>query len=303
MNQRILISTSSFSKNDPRPLKRLEQEGLNVQLNPYQRTLTKKEVLQLIPGVTGLIAGLEPLDGEVLNQSNLKVISRCGAGMSNVDLEEAKRLGIKVYNTPDAPTEAVAELTVAAMLNLLRSFPQMNETMRRGEWNKISGFQLHGKTVLMIGFGRIGRRVAQLLQPFGIFLLIVDPLLKQNQIPDGAKLMPLMNALPLADMITIHSSGDECILTQKEFMLIKTGAYLLNAARGNVIEKSSLLRALNEKKLSGVWMDAFWDEPYKGELANFSNVLLTPHIGSFTAECRSQMEMEAVENLIAGLKA
>lgn len=303
MTQRILISTSSFAKSDPRPLTRLQQEGFDIQFNPYHRTLTKAEVLELVSGVSGLIAGLEPLDADILRRSQLKIISRCGAGLSNVDLTEAKKLGIKVFSTPDAPTEAVAELTLAAMLNLLRSIMPMDAAMRRGEWKKISGGQLQGKTVLIIGFGRIGRRLAELLVPFKIKLLIVDPVINKAQIPVGGSILSLTEALPLADVITLHCSGEDVVLTEHMFDLIKRGAYLLNAARGGLIDQAGLIRALQERRLAGVWLDTFWEEPYQGELTKFPEVLLTPHVGSMTQECRSRMEMEAVENLISGFNS
>ena len=123
MSQKVLITTSSFASNNKRPLEELYQAGFKVLNNPYGRKVTKDELLNLLPGVTGLIAGLETLDKEVMQQSSLKVISRCGSGLSNVDLKAAKDLDIKVCNTPDAPTSAVAELTLGAMLSLIRMVP------------------------------------------------------------------------------------------------------------------------------------------------------------------------------------
>lgn len=253
--------------------------------------------MQLLPGIVGLIAGVEPIDADVLSRSELKVISRCGTGLSNVDLEAAKKLGIAVCNTPDAPTQAVAELTVACMLNSLRKIPQMNQEMQEGHWNKQSGFQLQGKTVVIVGLGRIGRRVAQLLKPFHVRLIGVDPFLSGAE--EGIELLTLEEALPWADIITLHSNGKDCLLSDREFALMKKGVFLLNSARGTLIDEEALIKAVKEARLGGVWLDTFNQEPYSGELTKFSCVTLTPHIGSYTLECRKAMELEAVENLIS----
>ena len=299
MKEKVLVSTSTFADLDASPLQRLKQSGFDVTLNPHKRKLTKQELLALLPGITGLIAGLETLDYEVMSQSDLKVISRCGAGLSNVDLEAAKKLGVKVRSTPDAPTHAVAEFTVACLLNLLRMVPQMNEDLHKGKWNKQIGLQLSGKTVLIIGFGRIGRRVAQLLSSFNVRIIIVDPLL--NRIDHPFELLPLDEALALADIIALHCSGEACLLSYREFDLMKQGVFLLNAARGGVMNEKALKKYLDDGKVAGVWLDTFEEEPYTGELSSYSQVLLTPHVGSYTKECRKEMESQAVENLITAL--
>jgi D-3-phosphoglycerate dehydrogenase len=160
MNEKILIGPSSFAALNYTPKQKLIDAGLQVIDNPFKRKLTKEELIKLLPGVIGVIAGLEPLDREVMEKSDLKVISRCGSGMSNVDEEAAQDLGVKVYSTPEAPVKAVAELTIGAMLSLLRSIPHMNDDLHAGGWSKKIGTQLHGKIVAIIGYGRIGSYVA-----------------------------------------------------------------------------------------------------------------------------------------------
>ena len=173
---RVLIGVSSFAEADDRPLGRLRSAGLEVTANPFGRRLTGPELSELMESdVVGLIAGLEPLSRDVLAGSQLRVVSRVGAGLSNVDLEAARELGIDVRSTPDAPTEAVAELTLGAALALLRGLPAMNAAMHDGRWERHLGTQLGGKTVVIAGFGRVGRRVAELLGPFGVHVLVVDP--------------------------------------------------------------------------------------------------------------------------------
>jgi len=297
---KVLIGPSSFGELDRAPLDRLIEVGCEVIDNPFKRKLAKEELTKLLEGgVTGLIAGLEPLDREVLQKSRLKVISRCGSGLSNVDLAAASELGIEVCTTPSGPTAAVAELTLGAMLSLLRMVPQMDRDLHEGKWTKKIGLQLEGKTIVIIGFGRIGRHLASLLTPFKTRMLAVDPHLSEPVA--GVPLVSLEEALPQADVLTLHCSGETCLLGKKEFALLKPGAFVMNAARGGLIDEAALLNGLEQKTIAGAWLDTFEMEPYSGPLTRYPQVILTPHIGSYTSECRRRMEFEAVENLIATL--
>lgn len=296
--EKVLIGPSSFADIDKSPMERLIKEGYEVINNPFKRRLTKPELLDLLKkGVTGIIAGLEPLDSDALRNSTLKVISRCGTGLSNVDLVTAKELGIKVYFTPDAATDAVAELTVGVLLSMLRMVPQMDRDLHDGKWNKRIGGQLKGKTVAIIGFGRIGRMVANLLTAFGARIIAVDPNVNENT--EASELMPLDKALEQADIITIHSSGENTLIGNREFKLIKEGVFLLNAARGPAVDEKALIQALEDDRVKAAWLDTFETEPYAGPLTKYPQVILTPHVGSYTLECRRFMEMEAVNNLIS----
>ena len=221
--------------------------------------------------------------------------------MSNVDRAAAKELGIAVCSTPNGPTAAVAELTLGALLSLLRMIPFMDQALRSGEWSKKIGSQLEGKTVAVVGFGRIGRRVAELLAPFKVKLLVVDPYLPDDAVCDFVKL-PLAEALPQADIVTLHSSGEDCLIGEREFGLMKAGIFLLNVARGELISETALVKSLEDGKVAGAWLDTFAEEPYAGPLCKFRNVVLTPHVGSYTLECRKQMETDAVDNLLNALQ-
>ena len=301
IDEKVLLGPSTFAELDHAPLERLIEAGCSVIENPFKRKLTKSELLNLLSdNVTGLIAGLEPLDREVMEKTNLGVISRCGSGMANVDLDAARELGIKVFSVPYGPTSAVAELTIGALLSLLRMIPLMDRCMREGKWNKRIGTQLEGKTIVIIGFGRIGSRLAEFLFPFKTEILIVDPLLKSSK--EKCRVLTLDEALPQADIITLHASDEPRILGRKEFSLIKPGAFLLNAARGGLIDEDALVKSLEGGIIRGAWIDTFSQEPYSGPLAQFEQVILTPHIGSYTFECRRSMEMESVENLLSGFR-
>lgn len=296
---RVLIGPSAFGVVDDAPIQRLRDAGFDVVRNPFGRKLSEQELLRLLPGVSGLIAGLEALGESVLERSELRVISRCGAGTSNVDLRAAQRLGIVVRNTPDAPTTAVAELTVAAMLALLRQLVPMNDALHGGRWARVAGAQLEGKAVVVVGLGRIGRRVAALLLAFGARVIAVDPGI--DSVDPPVERATLADALPLADLVTLHASGDDVILGPPQLSMMKRGAFVLNCGRGGLLDELALCQALDSGHVAGAWVDAFRDEPYSGPLTRYAQVLLTPHVGSFTAECRRRMEMEAVDNLLDAL--
>ncbi len=302
MTECILIGPSSFGEHDPAPLERLAESGYEIIDNPFKRRLTRSEVIELLkPNVVGLLAGLEPLDAEVLRGSHLKVLSRVGSGMTNVDLDAARELGISVHSTPSGPTEAVAELTVGALLSLMRMIPQMDADLHCGRWTKRIGRQLAGKTVAIVGYGRIGRRVADLLSPFRVRIIVIDPAASTDEGPAFER-MTLEEALPIADVVTLHCSGEKLLLRKSELSRLKHGAVLLNAARGGLVDQTAIVKALESGRLSGAWLDTFDQEPYAGALASCPNALLTPHVGSYTEECRLQMETEAVENLLRALK-
>lgn len=301
MDKYILIGPSSFAERNRAPLDNLTASGFGVIENPYKRRLTRDELVELLkPNVVGLLAGLEPLDAEVLRASKLKVVSRVGSGTSNVDLQAARSLGIAVHSTPSGPTEAVAELTLGSLLSLLRMIPEMDADLHAGRWVKRIGYQLQGKTVAIVGFGRIGRRVAELMKPFGVRLIVVDPALTATSILPY-ELMTLDEALPLADVVTLHCSGEQMLLTEERLRHLKAGCVLLNPARGGLVDETALIELLRAGHVAGAWFDTFEHEPYSGPLTQLRNVVLTPHVGSYTEECRLQMENEAVENLLRGL--
>jgi D-3-phosphoglycerate dehydrogenase len=304
---RILIGPSSFAAVDPAPLERLRAAGFEVVVNPYGRKLSERELRDLLapsaaegrPGVVGLVAGLEALTRDVLEHSELRAIVRSGAGVSNVDLEAAASLGIRVSNTPDAPTTAVAELTLGAMLALLRHIAGMNARLHDGQWSRTVGGQLEGRTVAVIGYGRIGRRVAELVQAFRARVMVVDPHVRAVDAPFAH--VRLDEALGQADIATVHAAGDATIVGASELARVKRGLLLLNAGRGGLIDEAALRAALDAGIVAGAWLDTFEEEPYSGPLCGYPQVLLTPHIGSLTAECRRRMDAEAVDNLLAAL--
>jgi len=297
----VFISTSSFAKYDSAPLRLLEDAGMDLHLNPYGRKLTPDECLHLYGDIDGLIAGTEALNAVVLNSAgNLKVISRCGVGMDNVDLEAARQRGIQVFNTPDAPTLAVAELTVGLILALLRRVPLMDRDIRGSKWQKRMGNLLCGKKVGIIGFGRIGKKVAEMVVGLGAQVVYCDPAVDKA----GYTSLSLAELLSQSDIVSLHLSGgvgDKPLLGAKELRQMRKGSWLINCARGGVVDEDALCQVLKEGHLAGAALDVFGEEPYHGTLAKLDNVILTPHIGSYAIEARVEMEIQAAKNLIRGL--
>jgi len=302
LSQDILITTSTFGVVDSTPITTLEEAGYRVRRNPFGRRLTRDEILETLGDerIVGLLAGLEPLDREVLARSYLKAISRVGSGMANVDQDAAQEFGIKVDRTPDGPTSAVAELTLGAALSLLREIPALDRDLHQGRWVKRTGSQIEGRTVLIVGYGRIGARVAQLVSAFGASVIVADPFLTEAEVP--FPLVSLEDGLPDADVISIHASGGDCLLDEGDLPRMKQGVLILNASRGGVVAERAILKGLERGVVAGAWLDVFLDEPYLGPLAGHPRVLLTPHVGSYTSECRRSMEREAVKNLLAALR-
>jgi len=300
---KILISTSSFGKDDITPLEYCRQ-GNEVILNPFGRKLTSDELIELASEVDGIIAGTEYIDKTVLEKlPKLKVISRCGVGMDNIDLDTAAELGVKVYNTADAPTLAVAELTVGLMLALLRRITLSDHGLRNSIWNKHMGSLLSGKNVGIIGFGRIGKKVAELLLPFRVNIAYYDIAPQDVKFP--CQLRPLEELLSWADIITLHCStshGAKTIIGKEELKQMKKGAYLINTSRGGLVDEEALYLSLKEGHLSAAALDVYEKEPYTGPLRELENIILTPHVGSYAKESRIEMEMQAVRNLLEGLK-
>lgn len=300
----LVISTSSFDIEHNPPLQQLLQKGARIVTNPHKRKLTEDEIIALLQdGATGLIAGIEPLTERVFQAvPQLKVISRCGAGLDSVDLTAAQRHGIAVLNTPEAPAQAVAELTMGFILSLLRQISAIDRAVRNGEWPRTQGRLLAAQTVGIVGLGHIGRRVARLCQAFEATVIAHDPY--ATQVPEGVDLMPLEQLLASADIVTLHlpySSATHHLLGAKAFAAMKPEAIVINAARGGLVDESALVDALTSGKVSAAALDVFEQEPYQGALLGINNVTVTSHIGSLARESRQRMEIEAAENLLQGL--
>lgn len=304
MNRTVLITTSTFDLANFRDIDLLKLANIDIVLNPFGRRLTTAEVAGLLTSnVIGIIAGLEPLNAAVLESAtSLKVIARCGTGLDSVDLKIAEKLGITVFNTPDAPTLAVAELTLGHTLSLLRHISESDRQIRSGEWSGIMGSLLYGKTVGIIGYGRIGKSVEKLFTAFGAKVIVSD-LVKLDYLQ--VKQVELDELFALSDIISLHVPyGDQShhIINSEALRKMKPSTLLINVSRGGLIDEDALFQALESRTILGAALDCFETEPYSGSLLKLANVQVTAHMGSYARETRVQMEIDASTALINGLK-
>lgn len=277
----------------------------------YCRMLTSDEIYQLAKGCTGIVAGIEKVYDQNFFQKfpEIRCLSRTGAGIDNIDLDAAKDRKVIVRNCPDAVMEAASELSIGMILSLLRKIPTANKEVKEGKWNQFHGNLLMGETVGIVGMGRIGKRVAVLLKPFGCKILGND------LVPDTE--WSSQNFVELVDKRVLYANSDiicfhPSMLPQNLHMVddraissMKNGVLIVNLSRGPIIDETSLLKFLKNGKVAGAALDVFETEPYKGQLTKMENVILTPHIGGSTHESRYKMQMRALDNLeeeLANLK-
>jgi D-3-phosphoglycerate dehydrogenase / 2-oxoglutarate reductase len=225
--------------------------------------------------------------------------------MDTVDIQFANERGIVVVNTPDGPTRAVAELTLGMTLSILRRIPQADSAIKKRTWEKQTGNLLFGKTIGVIGLGRIGRMVSEMFRALGNDVIGYDLFPDETWAKKHSVNLAEMEAvLAKADIVSIHTPAplnSKPIISSSEFNLMKKGAFLINISRGNVVDEQALHQKLDSNYLAGAAIDVFSKEPYKGPLCDLDNVILTPHIGSYAAEGKLQMEIDAVNNLIHAL--
>jgi D-3-phosphoglycerate dehydrogenase len=288
--QTILISSRSFSR-DTNNLP-LDKDLLWV-YTPKGKKLNETELLKYTnKDIIGIVAGTEQITKTIIDACpNLKVISRYGGGLDNIDTAYAKKKKIKVYSTTSQST-AVAEFTVALMFSLLRKIPQMYGYC----WNQMMGNLLAGKTIGIIGFGHIGSKVVDMLDNFNVRFLIYDPRYKFDT---------LHEVLTKSDIITLHvplTAKTEHMISKEQFAKMKPTALLINTSRGKVVDERALVKAITKKEIAGAALDVYEKEPCGWRLMELDNVITMPHIASYTYETRQQMEKETIDNLIEGLK-
>lgn len=241
------------------------------------------------------------VDNDYIDKAkNLKLIIRAGSGMDNiVDIDYCIKKGIKVENIPDASSIAVAELVFAHMLAIARNVVYCDSTIKKCEWRKkeLIGFELYGKTLGIIGLGRIGKAVAERAKAFGMDILVYDPFVRNSEY----ELVELSQLLTKSDIITLHvplNGSTKNMIGKNEFGLMKNGVVIINTSRGGVINEDELLKNLKNRKLSFAGLDVFREEPLgNSSLRKLDNVILTPHIGSQTVETKRRIEKSIIEKI------
>lgn len=303
---RILITTYPFGECGKKPLKILESSGSEVVNNPLKRRLKASEIPDLIRNFDIIIAGTENYPINALENSKVKAICRVGIGLDNVPLKYCKQKGITVTYTPDAPSQGVAELTLANIINLSRMILKSDRSVREGIWNRYLGLLLEEMTIGLVGLGRIGSRVANLLQPFNANIMATE-IVDKSEIANkyNIKLADKRTLFQQCDLVSLHIPSNKAnyqYINRESLSWMKTGSFLINSARGPLVEEDALYDALLQNHLAGAALDVFSSEPYEGKLLKLDNVIFTAHMGASAHKSRYLMELGAADDCINIIK-
>lgn len=293
----------------------LQDVGKNILANEAQivdrKGISSEELKKEIKEFDAIIVrSATKVTKEIIEAAeNLKVIGRCGVGVDNIDIKAAEKRGITVVNAPSATTTAVAELTLGMIFSLAREIPRADASMKRGEWIKkeFMGAELYGKTLGVIGYGRIGSTVGQMAAAVGMRILACDPF----RIPEdiqiiGGELLMMDEIVEKSDFITIHTPLTEKtkgMINADAISRMKEGVYIICSARGGLIDEPALLNALNSGKVAGAALDVFSVEPpVNRDLVNHLKVIATPHIAGQTRAAQQRASVDISKEVLAALK-
>tara|TARA_X000001316_G_C917909_1_gene32082 strand:+ start:101 stop:1093 length:993 start_codon:yes stop_codon:yes gene_type:complete len=303
VNQSLIITTVPFGEASATPLTLLEGSRADFTINPLGRKLQPSEVADIIGDHDIVIAGTEPITADVMARCrNLKAICRVGIGLDSVDLLTARDRGIAISYTPDAPSPAVAELTLGLMIDAARGICQVDAGMRQGKWARHMGRRLDLCTIGIFGTGRIGTRVVRHVKgAFPNARILASDLLPNDDLNGQVEWSDLETILRECDIVSLHvplTPETLNLIAAPQIATMKENAILINTARGGIINENALAHALRNGIIAGAAVDVFETEPYTGELTSVPNVILTCHMGSMTRDCRAQMEIEAAQEAL-----
>jgi D-3-phosphoglycerate dehydrogenase len=298
---KVLVTPRSLTRETHPAIERLKNEGFKVVTSSPGKRPTEEELLKLLPGCNAYLAGVEPIKKNVLEKAHdLKVISRNGVGIDNIDLEAAETLGIKIETTPGANSRGVAELTVGLLFSLLRSIPTVNTALKNSEWKRIRGKEIDKKSFGIIGCGHIGKFVATMLGGLGMKVLGYDVTPDRAFVKDYFSWVSFEEVIANSDIISLHCPPTESpIINSDTIHHMKDGVYIINTARPELVEEEQLLKAIDKKKVAGFASDVLTEETGKAsDLLFHPNVIATPHIGGYTEESIYRAADEAVANIL-----
>ncbi|WP_425058876.1 Hydroxypyruvate reductase [Sporomusa carbonis] len=301
----VILTTPRSFAGCKKALELLQQAGHEVRVQKPEKPYAAKELCSVIQGVDAIIAGLDEINSEVIQAGSptLKIIARNGAGYNNVDIEAARRHNVVVTVTPGANSIAVCELAFALMIGLSRKIHVMDAYIRDGQWTRVPGVELFGKTVGVIGTGAIGSELIKRCVAFGMKVLAYDLYPNQGLIDNyGVKYTELEQIYQESDYLSLHlpsSAQTQGMINADVISRMKKGACLINTARGDLIDENALFAALESGHLGGAGLDAFVHEPFTDErFFKLSNVIMTPHSGSYTAESVERTLVAAAEEVL-----
>ncbi|MBP1157014.1 MULTISPECIES: phosphoglycerate dehydrogenase [unclassified Paenibacillus] len=310
MSVQILSTSPSFGFYSRRPVELLRNEGYGLEFLPQGEKATEDLIGKYIAEKDALIAGVEPITAQVLEKANrLKIIAKHGVGVDNIDLEYARHKGIYVTNAPGTNSHAVADLTFALLLGLARQIPVTDLRVKEGEWPRVVGTELWGKTIGIIGLGQIGKLVARRAKGFDMRILAYD-VYSDHEYADqhGITFVSLDTLLEQSDFVSIHiphTEQTQNLIGTSELKRMKKSALICNLSRGGIINEKALYDALVQEDIAGAGLDVFDQEPPSKAhpLLQLPNVIATPHMGAYTNESLERVGMITAHNIIKTMRS
>lgn len=300
-----MLCATPFRKHPGEAAALLQEAGCELIESPEQRPLTADELISALSDAVGVIAGNDHFTADVIAAARrLRVISRWGIGVDAVDVSAATRHGVVVTNTPRLTADGVADLTFGLIMALARRIPEANRLVHAGGWGDVEGVNVWQKCLGIVGFGAIGQAVARRARGFDMRVLAYD--VRRDEVTASGlatDYVPLDELLREADFVSIHASLTEQsrgMIGARELALMKPGAFLINAARGAIVDENAVVQALRENRIAGAALDVHWEEPLPRNhpLMTLDNCILTPHIGSHTIETARAVNAAAAQNLL-----
>lgn len=300
----ILITSRSFGQVSDEPLKILTDAGFNVQF--YNKEFDEMEFREKLQNCYALIIGAHKLTEEAIKGApKLKIVSKHGAGLDNIDLNITNKYGIKVTNVPAVNANAVADLAFSLILDVARKTSYAANNVKAGKWERVIGVDVYGKNISIIGFGEIGKNVARRAKGFSMNVFVYDPFIKElpDEFRDDAIIVSLDEALQKSDFLTIHiplNDKTRNLIDENKLKQMKKGSILINTSRGGIVNEEDLYKSLVEGHLAGAGLDVLEQEPINKDnlLLSLSQVTITPHMGMYSYESINAVSTIAANNVI-----
>jgi D-3-phosphoglycerate dehydrogenase / 2-oxoglutarate reductase len=297
----VAITPRSFRSTPGPHIDLLRATGLETRYPEQERPLTEDEMVELVEGCAGLVVGVDPVSRRVLEAGPLRAVVKYGSGTDNIDLAAADVLGVDVSSTPGANARSVAELVIGLLLALARHIAFHDRRVREGAWERRLGSELAGKRLGIVGYGKVGREVGRIARALGMEVVAYDPFVGEADV----ELLDLESLLASSDAVSLHVPLGEStrgLIGARELAAMRSGALLVNTARGGIVEERALADALASGLLAGAAIDTFVEEPPVGSpLLVLDNVVLSPHAGAATAEATHRAGVQAVHQLLRSL--
>jgi len=304
MTYKILVTSRSFGQVSEEPIKLLEQNNCSIDFKKESGLYGEEDFLKVIGEYDAVIVGADHMTAKVIEAGKkLKIICKHGAGVDNIDCEKAKEMGIPVTNVPATNSDAVADFAFGLILNIARKISANAFEVKRGKWNKDIGVDVCKKTLGIIGCGAIGRRVAKRGQGFDMRVLGYDPYVKESANLSNIELVDLETLIKESDFISIHvplTPDTRNLISSKEMHQMKKGAFIINTARGGIVDENALYQFLTNGHLGGAALDVTEQEPIQSDspLLKLDNVIITSHIASYSKESLNAVSMACAKNII-----